>query len=38
MVAHDLEELPEVDADLDNILNRSDIELDMEIWGNLLEE
>lgn len=37
LVAHDLEELSEVDASLDNILNRNEIELDMEVWGNLLE-
>jgi hypothetical protein len=38
MVAIDLAELPEVDATLDDILNRSEIELDMEVWGNLLEQ
>ena len=37
LVTHDLEELPAVDAQLDNILNRFDIELDMEVWGSLLE-
>lgn len=36
LVAHDLDELPDVDAHLDNILNRDEIELDMEIWGDLL--
>ena len=38
LVAYELEELPEVDADLDNILNRGDIELDLDVWGNALEE
>jgi hypothetical protein len=37
-IAHHLDELPEIDASLDNILNRSEIELDMEVWGSLLEE
>lgn len=37
LVAEDLEELPQIDAALDNILNRHEIELDMEIWGNLLD-
>ena len=36
LVAHGLDELPQVDARLDNILNRADIELDMEVWGNAL--
>ena len=38
IVAHDLNELAEVDAELDDILNRDEIELDMEIWGDLLRE
>lgn len=38
LVARDLTELAEVDTHLDNILNRDEIELDMEIWGELLEE
>jgi hypothetical protein len=38
LVAQDLEELQEVDAELDDILNRSEIELDMEVWGSLLQE
>jgi hypothetical protein len=38
LVATDLERLPLVDDQLDNILNRLDIELDMEIWGSLLEQ
>ncbi len=38
LVAHSLEELPEVDASLDDILNRADVELDLDVWGSLLEE
>jgi hypothetical protein len=38
LVAQDLEELQEVDAELDDILNRSEIELDIDVWGSLLEE
>jgi hypothetical protein len=38
LVTEDLEELAHVDSDLDNILNRSSIELDMEVWGSLLAE
>lgn len=38
LVTQDLEELPAIDAQLDNVLNRHDIELDMEVWGKLLEE
>jgi hypothetical protein len=37
LVAPDLETLPLVDDHLDNILNRLDIELDMEVWGSLLD-
>ncbi|MCC9077491.1 hypothetical protein FKZ61_015425 [Litorilinea aerophila] len=37
LVTEDLADLPAVDAELDNILNRADIELDMEVWGSLLE-
>ncbi len=37
LVAHDLHELAEVDMEGD-ILNRDEIELDMEIWGELVEE
>jgi len=36
LVAHDLAELVAVDAELDDVLNRDEIELDMEIWGELL--
>lgn len=36
LVAHDLAELVAVDQQLDDILNRDEIELDMEIWGGLL--
>jgi hypothetical protein len=38
LVAEDLEELSQVDPDLDNILNRTSIELDMAVWGALLAE
>ena len=38
IVAYDVADLPEVDAKLDNIYNRDEIELDMEIWGELLVE
>lgn len=38
LVAHDLAELSIVNSELDNILNRHDIELDMEVWGALLEK
>jgi hypothetical protein len=37
LVTEDLEELPQIDEALDNILNRHDIELDMEVWGSLLD-
>lgn len=33
LVARTLDELPDVASDLDNVLNRDEIELDMEIWG-----
>ena len=36
LVAHDLEELSERDSELEDIFNRSEIELDMEVWGNLV--
>ncbi len=38
LVAEDLEELSQVDPVLDNVLNRTSIELDMEVWGSLLTE
>lgn len=38
LVTQDLEELPAIDAELDNVLNRHDIALDMEVWGKLLDE
>lgn len=38
MVAASLDELAEVDPALDNILNRSEIEIDLDVWGSLLEE
>lgn len=36
MVADGLEELPDVDEQLDDILNRDEVALDMEVWGSLL--
>lgn len=36
LVAHDLAELSEADASLDNILNRSEVEVDLDVWGSLL--
>jgi hypothetical protein len=30
--------LPDLDQTLDNVLNRHDIELDMEVWGAFLGE
>ena len=36
LVAVTLTDLPEVDSQLDDILNREEIELDMEIWGDSL--
>ena len=38
LVAHDLEELSERDDELDDILNRTAIELDMEVWGALVNQ
>ncbi len=38
MVALDLADLPQAADQLDNILNRHEIELDMEVWGGLLQE
>jgi hypothetical protein len=38
LIAGDLEELSQVDPVLDDILNRSSIEVDMEVWGTLLSE
>lgn len=38
LIARDLSELPAVDEQLDDILNRDDIELDMEVWGELLAQ
>ncbi|MEX1020189.1 MAG: hypothetical protein WDZ49_11045 [Litorilinea sp.] len=37
LVAASLEELPGADERLDDILNRTDVELDMEVWGGLLD-
>jgi hypothetical protein len=38
LVTQELQELPAIDAYLDDILTRAEIELDMEVWGALLEE
>jgi hypothetical protein len=38
LVAKDLDGLSEVDATLDNILNRNEVEVDLEVWGSLLTE
>ncbi|MEM7130186.1 MAG: hypothetical protein AAF702_27900 [Chloroflexota bacterium] len=38
LIAHDLAELAVVHDELDDILNRDEIELDMEIWGELLAD
>ena len=37
LVAATLDELPEAAAQLDDILNRNQIELDLEVWGELLQ-
>jgi hypothetical protein len=37
LVAQDLAELPAIDAELDDILHRSEVEVDMAVWGALLE-
>ena len=38
LVAHTLAELPAIDAELDDILNREAVELDMDVWGQALTE
>jgi hypothetical protein len=38
LVAASLDELAEVDKSLDDILNRSDVEVDLDVWGSLLSE
>jgi hypothetical protein len=38
LVADDLVELAQIDPTLDDILNRTTVELDMEVWGGLLNE
>lgn len=38
LVTRDLADLPDADLALDNILNRQEIELDMDVWGELLAE
>jgi hypothetical protein len=36
LVTEDIVTLPTVDRRLDDVLHRHDIQLDMEVWGNLL--
>ena len=38
LITEDLQELAEIDTTLDDVLNRTSIELDMEVWGTLLAE
>jgi hypothetical protein len=38
LVTEDLEELAQLDTMLDDVLNRTSIELDMEVWGGLLAD
>ncbi len=38
LVVDELAELPAADQRLDNILNRDEIELDVDVWGSLFEE
>ncbi len=38
LITEDLDELPQIDAALDNILNRHEIELDVDVWGLLLDD
>lgn len=38
MVATSLDELPAVDKNLDNILNRNEVEVDLDVWGSLLND
>jgi hypothetical protein len=35
LVTEGLKELPQIDTALDDLLNRTSIELDMEVWGGL---
>ena len=37
LVAECLEDLPEAHLLLDDVFNREDVEVDMEVWGNALE-
>ena len=36
LVAHNLDELPDADQRLDDILNRFEVPLDMDVWGELM--
>jgi len=38
LVTEDIATLPDVDRQLDNVLNRDAIQLDMEVWGDLFTE
>ena len=38
LVVDELDELPEADQRLDNILNRDEIELDVDVWGSLFAD
>ena len=38
LVAYSLDELVEADVRLDDVLNRHEIEVDMEVWGSILDD
>lgn len=38
LVAEEVAALPNVDRQLDDVLHRHDIQVDMDVWGNLLSE
>ncbi len=37
LVAERIEDLPDAHLQLDDVLNRADVELDMEVWGKALD-
>lgn len=37
LVAERIEDLPDAHIQLDDVLNRADVEVDMEVWGNALD-
>ena len=37
LVAERVEDLPDAHIQLDDVLNRADVEVDMEVWGNALD-